>query len=331
MPGTPRQPRSGSSRGSDPGQSIPLDQQSGPVEMPPSALERLKSMEGPGGKSRLFTSDLSTNEFLLVKEAGFDPVGMVVGSSIYHVGYQPTYVSSAMFGLGFAYDDQELSVLSQAKYQARELAMSRMEAEAAALNADGIVGVRLQAGEYDWGTDLVEFIAVGTAVRARDGASYRTRFGKPFTSDLSGQDLRTLLQAGYRPLGLVMGTCVYASYQNGFEYQMIAGWGYSGNNAELERFTGAIYTARELAMSRMQAEAAALSAEGIVGMQLEVKRELSKGDSEFQAEITRDAHTNPSQVWRTFYVDIFAVGTAVAPMRAGHQIASPAMVVALDT
>jgi uncharacterized protein YbjQ (UPF0145 family) len=330
MPGTPRQPRSGPSRGSDPGQPIPLDQQSGPVEMPPSALERLKSMEGPGGTTRLFTSDLSANEFLLVKEAGFDPVGMVVGSSIYHVGYQPVYVSSAMFGLGFAYDDQELTVLSQAKYQARELAMSRMEAEAAALNADGIVGVRLQAGAYDWGADLVEFIAVGTAVRARDGASYRTRFGKPFTSDLSGQDLRTLLQAGYRPLGLVMGTCVYASYQNGSEYQMIAGWGYNGNNAELERFTSAIYTARELAMSRMQAEAAALGAEGIVGMQLEVKRELSESDSEFQAEITRDGSTNPARVWRTFYVDIFAVGTAVAPIRAGHQIASPSMVVTLD-
>ncbi len=329
MPGNPRTPGSGSSPGKGSSQSIPLDQQSGPVEMPPSAVERLKSMESPDGITRLFTSDLSTSEFLLIKEAGFDPVGMVVGSSIYHVGYQPTYVSSAMFGYGFAYDDQELSVLSQAKYQARELAMSRMEAEAAALNADGIVGVRLQAGEYDWGADLVEFIAVGTAVRARDGNSnsYRTRFGKPFTSDLSGQDLRTLLQAGYRPLGLVMGTCVYASYQNGFEYQTIAGWGFSGNNAELERFTGAVYTARELAMSRMQAEAASLGAEGIVGMHMDVKRDLTKSDAEFQAEISREP---AAQTWRTFYVDIFAVGTAVAAMRADHKIVSPGMVVTLD-
>ena len=36
----------------------------------------------------VFTSDLSVNEFLLVKEAGFDPLGLVVGSSIYHIGFQ---------------------------------------------------------------------------------------------------------------------------------------------------------------------------------------------------------------------------------------------------
>ncbi|HEX9413259.1 MAG TPA: heavy metal-binding domain-containing protein, partial [Ktedonobacterales bacterium] len=214
----PRRRPAGGGPGPGVSQQVPLDQRSGPVEMPASALERLKSMEGEDGQRRLFTSDLSTNEFLLIKEAGFDPVGVVVGSSIYHVGYQPVYTSGLGLGFGALYADQELTVLSEAKYRARELAMACMEAEAEALGADGIVGVRLDAGEYEWGPDLVEFLAVGTAVRARERGSYRTRFGKPFTSDLSGQDLRTLLQAGYRPLGLVKGTCVYASYQNGLEF-----------------------------------------------------------------------------------------------------------------
>jgi uncharacterized protein YbjQ (UPF0145 family) len=279
------------------GQGVPLDQQSGPVEMPESARARLKSMEDAGGHSRLFTSDLSTNEFLLIKEAGFDPVGMVVGSSIYHVGYQPVYASGmsylAGYGSAYAYDDGELTVLSEAKYRARELAMARMEAEAQALGADGVVGVRLDAGEYEWGRDLVEFIAVGTAVRARqNGAAFRTRFGKPFTSDLSGQDLRTLLHAGYRPLGLVMGTCVYAAYQNGMDFQRLAGLNWAGItlsvtsvNAEIDQFTQALYAARELAMRRMQAEAAELGAEGIVGMQLTVERDLTKSDAEFMNDL----------------------------------------------
>ncbi len=30
-------------------------------------------------RAGLFTSDLSVNEFLLIKQAGFDPVGLVVG------------------------------------------------------------------------------------------------------------------------------------------------------------------------------------------------------------------------------------------------------------
>jgi uncharacterized protein YbjQ (UPF0145 family) len=103
----------------------------------------------------LFTSDLSVNEYLCVEKAGFEPVGLVVGSSIYHVGYQ----------FGSLRQNQELDVLSQAMYEARELAMTRMEEEADQLNADGVVGVRLDIGRYEWGADMAEFIAIGTAIR----------------------------------------------------------------------------------------------------------------------------------------------------------------------
>jgi len=94
--------------------------------LPTHAQERLADMRGTGEDRRLFTSDLSVSEFLLVKEAGFDPVGLVIGSSIYHVGYQRAQWSQ----------NQEMSVLTQAMYQARELAMTRMEEEAEALGAD---------------------------------------------------------------------------------------------------------------------------------------------------------------------------------------------------
>ena len=85
---------------------------------------------------RFFTSDLSVNEFLLVKQAGFEPLGLVVGSSIYHIGLQLRRWGK----------NQELDVLTQAMYHARELAMTRMEEEADHLGADGVVGVRLDVG-----------------------------------------------------------------------------------------------------------------------------------------------------------------------------------------
>src|SRR5262245_45954207 len=87
------------------------------------------SLEGvpAAGRSRLeqnkrglFTSDLSVAEFLLVKEAGFDPLGLVVGSSIYHIGFQQSSWKVS----------EEMKVLSEAMYAARELAMTRMEEEA---------------------------------------------------------------------------------------------------------------------------------------------------------------------------------------------------------
>src|SRR5262250_770653 len=119
--------------------------------VPQDALRRLEELK-PGRAGAIFASDLSVNEFLLVREAGFRPLGLVLGSSIYHVGLQ----------FGRWGKNQELNVLSQAMYHARELAMTRMEAEADALGAAGIVGVRLEVELKEFGADIAEFIAVGT-------------------------------------------------------------------------------------------------------------------------------------------------------------------------
>ena len=121
---------------------------------PQAADSRLAETAGatPDG---VFTSDLSVSEYVLLGEAGFEPLGFVVGSSIYHIGLQ----------VGRWDQNQELQVLTQAMYNARELAMARMQAEADHLGADGIVGVQLRMQQYIWGQDVLEFIATGTAVR----------------------------------------------------------------------------------------------------------------------------------------------------------------------
>ena len=313
---------------------VQLDQQNVAVEAPPDAAQRIEQLRA----DKLFSSDLSVSEFLLAREAGFEPLGVVIGSSVYHIGWQPQYATMGGnygygFGYGYTYDDQELTVLTEAKLRARELAMSRMEAEAAALGADGIIGVRLDVGEYEWGPGLAEFIAVGTAVRARGAAagSYRTRFGKPFTSDLSGQDFRTLLHAGYRPLALVLGVCVFAAYQNGWAFQQMSGWwGYGGVNQEVTQFTQATYSARELAIGRMQTEAANLGAVGVVGMRYEMDTRLSRSDGEFRDEINETNAGAPANHWRSFVADLFAVGTAIAPLGADHEIPKPSLVLPLD-
>ncbi len=233
-------------------------------------------------RAGLFTSDLSVNEFLLVKQAGFEPLGLVVGSSIYHIGMQ----------LSGWKKSQEMTVLSEAMYGARQLAMTRMEEEADQLGADGVVGVRLDIGRYEWGQDMAEFIAIGTAVKHRDGVLHRAPSGRPFTSDLSGQDFWTLLHTGHRPVGMVMGSCVYHVAHRG----MLQSMAQTGRNVELSNFTQALYDARELAMERMQSEAQETGAEGIVGVNL---HETSHG-------------------WGSHTIEFFAVGTAIVP-REGHD------------
>jgi uncharacterized protein YbjQ (UPF0145 family) len=182
--------------------------------------------------------------------------------------------------------------------------MTRMEEEADQLGADGVVAVRLDVSRRDWGGDLAEFVAIGTAVRHREGKLHRAANGRPFTSDLSGQDFYTLLSAGYRPLGLVMGTCVYH-----VAHQGMGGWlKRVGRNAEMPNFTQALYDARELAMERMQAEAEGLEAEGIVGVSL----------------------TEGNHGWSSHVLEYFSVGTAVTPTSDDHRIAPPSLVLNLN-
>src|SRR5436190_1766540 len=131
-----------------------------PIEIPQNARERLEAMRTPKGEDpKFFTSDLSVNEYYLLEQAGFEPLGFVMGSSFYHVGIQWTIQP---------FQNYELDVLTQAMYSARENAIERMEEEAALLDADGIVGVRLEVGQHAWAVGMVEFTAMGTAVRALD-------------------------------------------------------------------------------------------------------------------------------------------------------------------
>jgi uncharacterized protein YbjQ (UPF0145 family) len=260
--------------------------------IPESGRQRIARMKQDVARG-FFTSDLSVDEFLLVKQAGFEPLGLVLGSSIYHIGFQ-----QAMWN-----QSQELGVLTQAMYHARELAMTRMEEEADQLGADGIVGVRLDIGRYEWGADLAEFIAVGTAVKHRGGELHRAPNGRPFTSDLSGQDFAKLLRAGYRPVGLVMGNCVYHVGRQG----MLASLKQVGRNVEMPNYTQALYEARELAMERMQNEADELQAGGIVG-----------------ARIVERSHG-----WGSHVIEFFAIGTGVVATSEDHEIEKPAMVLPL--
>lgn len=260
-----------------------------PHDLPKDAAHRLEELE-----HGLFTSDLSVNEFLLVKEAGFHPLGFVMGSSIYHIGLQ-----TRKWG-----QSQELTKLTEAMYTARELAMTRMEEEAQELGADGVVGVRLDVNYYEWGSDSAEFIAFGTAVKAEDGTSHRNVQGKPFTSDLSGQDFWTLMQTGHVPQGLVMGTCVFHIAHRKFTQAL----GSVGQNVELPNFTQALYEARELAMTRMQDEATELQASGIVGVRLEEK----------------------SHQWGSHTIEFLALGTAVTKRSGEFTLPKPTTIISLD-
>jgi uncharacterized protein YbjQ (UPF0145 family) len=251
---------------------------------PQAADGRLAHTAGadPAG---VFTSDLSVSEYVLLGEAGFEPLGFVVGSSIYHVGLQ----------VGRWSQNQELVTLTQAMYNARELAMTRMRAEADHLSADGIVGVQLRMQMYAWGQEVLEFVATGTAVKATGGTgAHRAPDGRAFTSDLSAQDFFRLLAGGAVPVAFVLGTCVYhIAHQS-----VMQSLRQTGRNQEMIQFTQGVYEARELALSRMQVEAAQAAASGIVGVSVAVS----------------------NHVWGEHATEFLATGTAVRRLAEEHRL-----------
>jgi uncharacterized protein YbjQ (UPF0145 family) len=251
---------------------------------PQAADSRLAQTAGadPAG---VFTSDLSVSEYVLLGEAGFEPLGFVVGSSIYHVGLQ----------VGRWSQNQELQVLTQAMYNARELAMARMQAEADHLSADGIVGVQLRLQMYAWGQSVLEFVATGTAVRHLSGeGAHRAPDGRAFTSDLSAQDFFRLIAAGAVPVAFVLGTCVYhIAHQSAMQALRQA-----GQNQEMLQFTQGVYEARELALARMQAEATQARSSGIVGVNVAVS----------------------NHVWGEHATEFLATGTAIRRLADEHRL-----------
>ncbi len=261
--------------------------------LPTDAVDRLN--QSTATHDGFFTSDLTVNEFVLLDQAGFEPLGLVMGTSLYHIGYQRAGWSKNM----------ELDVVTQAMYTARELSMTRMEEEADVLGADGIVGVRLQVRRHAWATSMAEFVAIGTAVKAVQGGNWRSPSGRPFTSVLSGQDFWTLLHSGRKPLALVMGTCVYHVGHRG-----VAQWFKQGlRNVEMINFTQALYEARELALKRMQNEALAVQSRGIVGVTIE---ERTYG-------------------WDSHVIEYFAIGTAVTSASgSGAVIPTPTFMISLN-
>ena len=200
---------------------------------------------------RFFTSNLSVNELALAVAEGVRPLGQVMGSTVYHVGWQytPMYASS------------ELTLISHAHTHARQLALSRLQQEARLLGAHGVIGVRLERKSYEWGANLIEFAASGTAVALADQPVPE----HPFVCALSGQEFYALRRGGFFPVGFAFGTCTYyqvASYTNQWASQ-------SWTSLELTDYTQALYTARHTAMTRLSAEAERVHAEGVVGVTIE--------------------------------------------------------------
>jgi uncharacterized protein YbjQ (UPF0145 family) len=263
-------------------------------------------------------SELSPTEFVTLARVGFHPAGLVIGSAVFTAGTPYDWVVST----------GEITKLSSAMRDARHAAIADLREQAQKLNADGVVQVRMEVSHHLWrgARQVVECMVVGTAIvfdRAhcpeaiKDAPNLRRSDGSPFDSDLSAADFATLLAAGYRPITVAMGNCVY-----GLDPRTIRD--YRNKDTEIEPYTQAFFDARETAMDRLQEDLFEAwpahspdAPEGIVGMSV---RETTYGES---------GPSGPP------IVEFTALGTAIAPLakndpRRKQLMPKPKLYVPLD-
>jgi uncharacterized protein YbjQ (UPF0145 family) len=238
----------------------------------------------------VFTSDLSIADFALCDQLELVPLAQVMGSSIYQVGYQESTWPMMMGGTVLT----ELDTLSQAWNEVREHALGRLAREAERAGADAVVGVELRTGAHDFAEGAIEYVVMGTAVRrgsagagagagakagtgAGSGHKHRGHGGngQPVLTELSVADYAKLVRSGFEPLGVVAWSSVFfVAYgfnpmleRGGLGSGMSLGGGYM-QNFELTAFTQALYSAREQVMGNLGRQAAALRADGVVGVRI---------------------------------------------------------------
>jgi uncharacterized protein YbjQ (UPF0145 family) len=250
-----------------------------------------------------FSSMLGVAEGLAVEHAGLRPLKQVMGVAYYQVGWQTmpwTGFRSGWAGTGGEGETHELESQTAAFNDARHLAVGRLREEAVAAGADAVVGVQLRRSMRDWATDLVEFVATGTAVR-----SERYDLGpEPLLCNLSGQDVAKLVAHGFWPVGIVGGSTV-AYVATGWSQQRRAGGMFSSmSNQELPDYTRGVYDARALAMERLTRTARELHAHGVVGV------EVDRSMRDYEREVN-------NMTFRDLIITMHILGTAIVEQEDG--------------
>ena len=108
------------------------------------------------------TSDLTPEETWNMAHLGYLPIRLVLGCSIYSLG--------VVGGIAAAFKSLargEISEMTKLVYEARENALHHIAEDAAACGADHVVGIKTYV--YALGGGIIEFLAIGTAVKKVPG------------------------------------------------------------------------------------------------------------------------------------------------------------------
>ena len=194
---------------------------------------------------------LSGNELFCLNEKGYTPGNLVIGNSVFSLGFVGS-LTSGLKTLGGG----EIHELTELIREGREMAYMRMIEEARRHVGAGVTGVTNQLIFHDTN---VEYLAIGSAVH-RDGESNEDI---PFSTSANGQELYCQLDCGFHPLRFVFGNVAYSIGIGGG----VMGTLRSLKAGEVVEFSQMLNKTRHLAIERISHEAKETGANAVLGIQ----------------------------------------------------------------
>lgn len=222
---------------------------------------------------------------MLLRELGYEVVGAALG-------YAVEEVPVGVFGtrpIG------EQVVLTRARQNTFDHALRSLLADARAQGGALVTGIDVNTRRATWASSVISCTMTGTVTRS---VSRRPPGARLSSTCWRGADLWALAAAGFGPARLVVASAVWSTGTR-------SPTAMAGRPKELTRPTQALYAAREVVMSRLQAQALEAAAVGVVDVRL--------------LEVVDE--------WGPHTIELGAMGTAVHRLPDTAQIPSPGITI----
>jgi len=263
----------------------------------------------------MVTTGLSGNDIYCVKKLGFHPGEILIGNSVYSIGFVGSLTSGFRSMMG-----GEVSNITSMITEGRVLAINRMITEARQRKGLGIAGVRSDFIHHA-GSGNIEFLSVGSAVHSEHPETDQLRF----TASADGQELWCNMDAGYSPVSFAFGNVAYAL---GLGQGIIGSFKKLGRG-EIREYSDVFNRTRHTALQRIIAEAKRDNANSVLNITTKVipyaaniSEMLMVGTASYNPALPEEFKANPitsdltsSELWSITNLGMMPVklllGTAV--------------------
>jgi uncharacterized protein YbjQ (UPF0145 family) len=197
---------------------------------------------------------LSGNEMYCMHLKGYAPGGMVIGNSVYSMGFVGGLGAGLRSALG-----GEVTQVTDIIHEGRQESYDRMVKEATELGGAGITGVTSELKRFHGN---IEFLSVASCVHQDGAREEEIRF----STSGDGQELFCMMDAGYTPIKFVFGNVAYSIGVGGGLLGALKSMG----RGEIKEYSNIFNHTRHLALGRIVQEAQTVGANAVVGIETTV-------------------------------------------------------------